>query len=122
MKYTEKQKENIIKAVREEAKLWTEASKRGAFKNLKSDIKKGKNEMNKIEVDKLPEIMEKETEIDFLKLRLEILRKETKREQSNKKYWIDKYSELEEFIFDLLHSNDNLNIKYSSRFSEIRNK
>ena len=38
MKYTEKQKENIIKAVREEAKLWNEASKRGAFKNLKFNI------------------------------------------------------------------------------------
>jgi hypothetical protein len=43
MEYTKKQKENIIKAMREEAKLWNEASKRGAFKNLKSDIEKGKN-------------------------------------------------------------------------------
>ena len=50
------------------------------------------------------------------------LRNEVKREQSNKKHWIDKYSELEQFIFDLLHSNDNLNIKYGSKFDEIRNK
>ena len=50
------------------------------------------------------------------------LKNEVKREQSNKKYWIDKYSELEQFIFDLLHSNDNLNIKYGSKFDEIRNK
>tara|TARA_R100001463_G_scaffold36044_1_gene78103 strand:- start:5649 stop:5957 length:309 start_codon:yes stop_codon:yes gene_type:complete len=102
MKYTEKQKKNIIKAIREEAKLWNEASKRGAFKNLKSDIESDIEKRENMEVN--------------------FLRNEIKREQSNKKYWIDKYSELEQFIFDLLHSNDNLNIKYSSKFNEIRNK
>ena len=55
-------------------------------------------------------------------MEVNFLRNEVKREQSNKKYWIDKYSELEQFIFDLLHSNDNLNIKYGSKFNEIRNK
>tara|TARA_B100000475_G_scaffold150862_1_gene112176 strand:- start:221 stop:547 length:327 start_codon:yes stop_codon:yes gene_type:complete len=108
MEYTKKQKENIIKAVKEEAKLWSEASKHGAFKNLKSDIESDKQK-------NLKTILSLDSQIGFL-------RNEVKREQSNKKYWIDKYSELEQFIFDLLHSNDNLNIKYGSKFDEIRNK
>ena len=104
MRYTEKQKENIRKVFIKEAKLWNEASKKGLFKNLGSDIEKEKNKMNKEQIS------------------IHFLRNEVKREQNNKKYWIDKYSELEQFIFDLLHSNDNLNIKYGSKFDEIRNK
>ena len=64
----------------------------------------------------------KKLESDIEIEKINFLRNEVKREQSNKKHWIDKYSELEQFVFDLLHSNDNLNIKYGSKFDEIRNK
>jgi len=104
MKYTEKQKENIRKVFIKEMKRFEKANEKGLFKNLGSDIEKEKNKMNKEQIS------------------IHFLRNEVKREQSNKKYWIDKYSELEQFIFDLLHSNDNLNIKYGSKFDEIRNK
>ena len=54
--------------------------------------------------------------------RINHLKNEVKKKNNTINHWIDKYSELEEFIFDLLHSNDNLNIKYGSKFDEIRNK
>tara|TARA_R100000742_G_C4254958_1_gene72947 strand:+ start:186 stop:527 length:342 start_codon:yes stop_codon:yes gene_type:complete len=86
---------------------------------IEKELKRMKNDFKFLKSD--VEI-EKQKEIDLLWQRIEIIRNEIKREQSNKKHWIDKYSELEQFVFDLLHSNDNLNIKYGSKFDKIRNK